>query len=474
VGPCEFHVSREVRERCRFDEALFATSGRVVLAHPAAAHRFAAALDTARPGLPPASAADLFALGLLEEAAHVVLHHWRTQHDPTVISDVLAALRHERGEAAVDRLLLAFVERFPPLAVYRGEVTAANWLAQRTAGRPHTEVAVEELLLLSLSNANPAAARYRELFDDTPLARATDYAAAVRVAETELARRPPLGKRGLTLLEFLRAPMRAAPDSLAGQLEYVHREWAEWVGDLIERMRLAFDLRHEEARWLASRDALARGEGHGTGEVHAPDYTGWDPEDERFSPDAEWMPRTVMIAKSTLVWLDQLARKYQREVRRLDQVPDEELDRLAAFGVNALWLIGVWERSAASRVIKQAAGQPDAAASAYAVHDYVIAHELGGEEAWRALSERAGARGLRLASDMVPNHMGIDSRWMIEHSEWFLSRPDAPYPAYSFHGPELSGDPRISIRIEDHYWDRSDAAVVFQRHESANVITRLV
>ena len=268
--------------------------------------------------------------------------------------------------------------------------------------------------------------------------------------------------------------MRAAPHSLAEQLEFVHREWADWVGDLIERMRLAFDLRQEEARWLASRAALARGEGHGTGEVQAPDYSGWDPEDERFSPDAEWMPRTVMIAKSTLVWLDQLARRYQRPVHRLDQVPDEELDRLAAFGINALWLIGVWERSAASRVIKQAAGQPDAAASAYAVHDYAIAHELGGEDAWRALSERAGARCLRLASDMVPNHMGIDSRWMIEHSEWFLSRPDAPYPAYSFHGPELSGDPRVSIKIEDHYWDRSDAAVVFQRHDRETGSTRFV
>ena len=93
-------------------------------------------------------------------------------------------------------------------------------------------------------------------------------------------------------------------------------------------------------RWLAA---------HAGPEASAPDYAGSEQEEERFSPDADWMPRTVMIAKSTLVWMEQLARRYAREVTRLDHVPDEELDRLAAFGINALWLIGVWERSPASR-----------------------------------------------------------------------------------------------------------------------------
>jgi glycosidase len=155
-------------------------------------------------------------------------------------------------------------------------------------------------------------------------------------------------------------------------------------------------------------------------------------------------------------------------------VPDEELDRLAAFGVNALWLIGVWERSPASRRIKQIAGNPDAAASAYAIHTYDIAHELGGEEAWRALSARAGARGIRLASDMVPNHIGLDSPWVVEHPDWFLSTPEPPYPNYSFEGAELSSDARVSLKIEDHYWNRSDAAVVFRRRDNQSGETRFI
>ena len=62
---------------------------------------------------------------------------------------------------------------------------------------------------------------------------------------------------------------------------------------------------------------------------------------------------------------------------------------------------------------------------------------------------------------MVPNHMGIDSRWVVEHPDWFLSVPEPPYPAYTFTGPDLSSDARVQVILEDHYWDDSDAAVVF-------------
>ena len=175
------------------------------------------------------------------------------------------------------------------------------------------------------------------------------------------------------------------------------------------------------------------------------------------------MPKVVLLAKSTYVWLDQLSRAYGRSISRLDQIPDEELDTLAARGITGLWLIGLWERSQASRTIKQMRGNPEAVASAYSLMDYRIADDLGGDEAYRNLRDRAWQRGVRLASDMVPNHMGIDSRWVIEHPDWFLARDDAPYPSYSYAGPNLSPDPRVGIYLEDHYFDNTDAAVTFKR-----------
>ena len=177
------------------------------------------------------------------------------------------------------------------------------------------------------------------------------------------------------------------------------------------------------------------------------------------------MPRVVLMAKSTYVWLDQLSRVYGRDIRTLDGIPDEELDTLARWGVTGLWLIGLWERSKASEKIKRLRGQADAVASAYSLDDYRIAGDLGGEEAYQNLRDRAWTRGIRLSSDMVPNHMGIDSRWVIDHPEWFLSLPEPPYPVYGYNGPDLSDDPRVGIVLEDHYWDDTDAAVVFKRFD---------
>ena len=147
---------------------------------------------------------------------------------------------------------------------------------------------------------------------------------------------------------------------------------------------------------------------------------------------------------------------------------------LARRGLNSLWLIGIWERSRASKTIKQLCGNQDAVASAYSLYDYRIADDLGGEAAYISLRDRCYRRGIRLASDMVPNHMGIDSPWVVEHPDWFISRPDPPYPAYNFDGPDLSPDPRVEIKIERHYYEQTDAAVVFQRRDRQSGETRYI
>ena len=134
----------------------------------------------------------------------------------------------------------------------------------------------------------------------------------------------------------------------------------------------------------------------------------------------------------------------------------------------------MWERSRASKTIKQLCGNQDAVASAYSLFDYKIAEDLGGESAYINLRDRCYHKGIRLASDMVPNHMGIDSPWVIEHPEWFISRWESPYPAYSFNGPDLSHDGRVEIKIEDHYFEQTDAAVSSSRRDKWTGETRYI
>ena len=177
------------------------------------------------------------------------------------------------------------------------------------------------------------------------------------------------------------------------------------------------------------------------------------------------MASSVLLAKSIYVWLDQLSSRYQRTITTLSDIPEEELSCLANWGFNALWLIGIWERSSASKRIKQLSGNPEAEASAYALHAYRVAEDLGGEEALQNLEQRCHNHGIRLACDVVPNHTGIDSEWVRQHPDWFLQADQPPYPAYQFSGPDLCDTDGTSIRIEDGYWDHSDAAVVYEHHD---------
>jgi glycosidase len=479
----EFHIARAARDRYHFADRLFSLTGNVVLADLAAtralAHRMNVVRDAEHHPERTVSAGALTAMGLIDEVMHLVLALYRQQRDPRAVADALGWFEARRGRDAVDGTLTTFADVFPTVAVYRDLESAAGWLSGTTGAVSHRAVALEELVTVWLANSNPALKPFAELFDDEPCAAGTAYRDVTQGLRDYFETRPRFGPADQNLIDMLRAPALASPDSLAGQLEYIRRHWSELLGDFLRRLLSAMDVLKEEevAVWLRFHPPgpNPRGAVEMEPAKWVPSYAGQDAEVERFSADDEWMPRTVLIAKTVYVWLDQLSRVYGRAITGLDEIPDEELETLARRGFNALWLIGLWERSPASRRVKQMiGGKPDAVASAYSLYDYVIAADLGGPSAHARLRDRAGAHGIRLSSDMVPNHMGIDSRWLIEHPDWFLSLRESPFPVYRFDGPNLSNDARVEIKIEDHYYDRTDAAVVFRRVDRWTGDTRFV
>ncbi len=193
------------------------------------------------------------------------------------------------------------------------------------------------------------------------------------------------------------------------------------------------------------------------------------PEPPRYGNDAPWMGEVVIQAKHLLVWLAQLSQRYGTPIQRLDEIPDEELQLLAQRGVSALWPIGIWRRSAASRAMKVSAGDRDAEGSAYAVAEYVVDDRLGGDAALATLRTRAGAVGIRIVTDMVPNHVAIDGRWVNERPELLLSSAHPPFKNYRYSGENLATEPGTAIRIEDGYERGDDAAVAFERRAEGSL-----
>ncbi len=170
----------------------------------------------------------------------------------------------------------------------------------------------------------------------------------------------------------------------------------------------------------------------------------------------------VLIAKNTLVWLNQLSHFYGRPIRFLNEIPADELERLSGLGINGLWLVGIWERSPASQKIKQLYGNTNQIASAYSIYSYQIARDLGGKKALDALKKKANRSGIELACDMVPNHTGLDSPWLIDHPDWYISTKRSPNADWLFESPNLLTEKTKQVQIEESYYTQSGAAEVFR------------
>lgn len=147
------------------------------------------------------------------------------------------------------------------------------------------------------------------------------------------------------------------------------------------------------------------------------------------------------------VWLRRLSDRAGRHIG-LDEVPDGEIDALAAAGFDWVWLLSVWETGEAARNVSRCnAGwretfqrllpdlsDDDICGSGFAVADYSVSQALGGSNALAYFRRRLAQRGIRLMLDFVPNHTGLDHHWArespgfyVEGTEEDLARAPANY-----------------------------------------------
>jgi hypothetical protein len=136
---------------------------------------------------------------------------------------------------------------------------------------------------------------------------------------------------------------------------------------------------------------------------------------------------------NTRVWLTALSRSLGHRAT-LDDVPDAELDQLAAMGFDWVWLLSVWQTGAAGQRVSATNAEwrsefhetltdlreEDIAGSGFAVTGYTVHTQLGGDAALARLRARLRERGLRLLLDFVPNHTGLDHPWVDAHPEYYI------------------------------------------------------
>lgn len=451
-----FPVSRNARKKLGLSDDNYDSRGHLKILSRKAAREIAVLYEEMNPGS-EASPSDIFGAAYIVTAWRLLLEQYTEGSDPYE-KGVLDGVENP------DPVLVEIAKEYPCDDIWHGRLTPGEALAADKEALSGREEIVNRWTLAALAAGDPAFSPFRELFTDSENEVISEITELWDTIESSDSLRTPREPEDAPPLATLRKPILAAPNSVKDQLLYILTRWGSLLGDWAAGLVGALDMIEEETR--------PRGFG-GPGPVQRPGFSELD-ETARFSNDDEWMPQVVLLAKNVLVWLNQLSKKYARGIHTLDAVPDEELDLLASRGFNALWLIGLWERSNSSREIKRRMGNPEAAASAYSLYGYDIAEELGGWGALENLRGRAADRGIRLSSDMVPNHVGLDSDWVRNHPERLLTARDCPYPSYGFNSDNLSEDESVDIKLEDHYWDRSDAAVVFRRVDNRTGDTKFI
>ncbi len=144
---------------------------------------------------------------------------------------------------------------------------------------------------------------------------------------------------------------------------------------------------------LAASPALAR-----------PDYT---PREAVEIANAAWTRDAVLYQINTRQFTSEGAFK----------AAQAQLPRLAAMGVDIIWLMPIHPIGEANR--KGSLGSP------YAVRDYrAVNPELGSEADFRAFVNEAHRLGLKVILDWVANHSAYDNPLTLSHPEWYTRTPE--------------------------------------------------
>jgi len=139
-----------------------------------------------------------------------------------------------------------------------------------------------------------------------------------------------------------------------------------------------------------------------------------------------WLKNPKIYEINTWPWLNSLSEIYNKPIT-LQNIPEEIFNRNISL-FDAIWLMGVWERSPASKKI--ALGHPDlqvefhkalhefrdeeVVGSPYSVYYYHVDENIGGFEGLKEVRQQLSEKGIRLLLDYVPNHVSIDSLWTLE------------------------------------------------------------
>jgi len=144
-----------------------------------------------------------------------------------------------------------------------------------------------------------------------------------------------------------------------------------------------------------------------------------------------WVSHPLILEINTIPWLHALSKRFEDTIT-LKNIPEEVIDEFRNY--NAIWMMGVWQRSIMSKKITQEHSgfqeefktalsdfsKVDIIGSPYAVKNYTVNPKVGGKSGLETFHSRLNALGKCLILDFVPNHTAIDHPWVSSKPEYYI------------------------------------------------------
>ena len=147
----------------------------------------------------------------------------------------------------------------------------------------------------------------------------------------------------------------------------------------------------------------------------------------------------VLYEISTRPWLYELSKKYSKQITKLRDIPLSEFDTLKSYGIDYIWLMGVWKlgpyglefdrRSDYSSVLPGWT-KDDVIGSPYAISEYVCNPDIGTDDDILWIKNEINKRGMKLMLDFVPNHSSCDAPTADSNPDYYVRAPKNLQPPY--------------------------------------------
>ncbi|MFX1379716.1 MAG: alpha-amylase family glycosyl hydrolase [Promethearchaeota archaeon] len=141
---------------------------------------------------------------------------------------------------------------------------------------------------------------------------------------------------------------------------------------------------------------------------------------------SKWINNPKILEINTFPWLFSLSEIFNTQIN-LKNIPEQIFNKEIKL-FDAVWLMGVWERSPASKKIALELPDlleeyhkilhdfrdEDVIGSPYSIYYYHVDKNIGGIDGLKKFRENLAEKNIKLILDYVPNHVSIDSLWTFE------------------------------------------------------------